>query len=608
MYFLGFGILVAIIVSFVNYQSSFTNIEKKIRKIADTEIENKRNYLHNYILQTEMLLNSIKKSDLTLNYIKSKSEQNRKNLNDLFYALTKSNKDIMQLRYIDATGKEQIRIDRDRLSYDLKVVLDDKLQDKSSRYYFKETSLIMTNEFWHSNIDLNIENGKIERPFKPTFRVATQLVIDGKFKGIIIANLLFKDSIEILSHSATFNIYLIDKNGEVIHTPNHKNSWSKYLENSNSLKNIYPKYANNILTHTNYSMQGLYSFTLGDLFKNQENLKVVFETKIDTQNNLEEQNSFTALIIALTVILVSVPLSFIISIIPSKLQIELAKSYEKIRKSSEIIDKYIMISKTDKNGIITDISKKFTSITNYEANEIIGKNHTVLSHPDTPKKVYKNLWRTITSGKVWENDIQDLTKSGKPFWLHLVISPEFNQQNEIEGYTAIAQDITDKKTIEEMSITDYLTKLYNRREIESVVETEITRADRYNTNFSIVFIDIDKFKNINDTFGHNVGDDILVELSKILKLKSRKTDTVGRWGGEEFIIVCSETDIDGAFDFANNLRETIENHKFLTVKKVTISCGVSQYEKIDTLSSVIAKADDALYRAKENGRNKVEKG
>lgn len=159
-----------------------------------------------------------------------------------------------------------------------------------------------------------------------------------------------------------------------------------------------------------------------------------------------------------------------------------------------------------------------------------------------------------------------------------------------------------------MSITDYLTKLYNRREIESVIETEITRADRYSTNFSIVFIDIDKFKNINDTFGHNVGDDVLVELSKILKLKSRKTDTVGRWGGEEFIIVCSETDIDGAFDFANNLRETIENHKFLTVKQVTISCGISQYEKTDTLSSVIAKADGALYQAKETGRNKVEKG
>ena len=514
----------------------------------------------------------------------------------------------MQLRYIDASGQETIRIDRDKLSPDLIVISDDKLQNKSNRYYFKEASMLMSSQFWHSNIDLNVENAKIERPFKPTFRVATQLIVDNQFRGIVIANLLFKDSIEILSHSASFNIYLIDKDGEIIHTPNHKNSWSRYLKNNNSLKNIYPKHANNILTHTNYSTEKLYSFTLGDLFTNQENLKIIFETKFDTQNNLEEQNSFTALIIALTVLIVSVPLSFIISIIPSKLQNELAQSYEKIRKSSEIIDKYIMISKTDKNGIITDISKKFTTITNYEKNEVIGKKHTVLRHPDTPKKVYKNLWRTITNGKVWENDIQDLNKSGKSFWLHLVISPEFNQQNEIEGYTAIAQDITDKKTIEEMSITDYLTKLYNRREIESVVETELTRVERYNTNFSIVFIDIDKFKTINDTFGHNVGDDVLVELSKILKLHSRKTDTVGRWGGEEFIIVCSETDIDGAFDFANNLRKIIENHKFPTVKKVTISCGVSQCEKTDTITSVVSKADDALYIAKEDGRNRVEKG
>jgi len=113
---------------------------------------------------------------------------------------------------------------------------------------------------------------------------------------------------------------------------------------------------------------------------------------------------------------------------------------------------------------------------------------------------------------------------------------------------------------------------------------------------------------INDTFGHNVGDDVLVELSKILKQNSRKTDTVGRWGGEEIIIICSETDTNGAFDFANNLRKTIENHEFPTVKKVTISCGVSQCKKTDTITSIILKADNALYKAKENGRNKVEKG
>jgi len=493
MYFLGFGILIAIIVSFVNYQTSFTNIEKKIHEIANTEIKSKRNYLSNYVIQTEMLLDSIKNSDLTHSYLQSNKEQNRKNLNDLFYALTKSNKDIMQLRYIDATGKEKIRIDRNILSSNLTVILDDKLQDKSSRYYFKETSLLMKNEFWHSIIDLNIENGKIEKPFKPTFRVATKLMVDGKFRGIIIANLLFKESIEILSHSSTFNIYVIDKNGEIIHTPNHAGSWSKYLKNSNTLEKIYPKEAKNILTQTNYSKEGIYSFSLGEIFKNNENLKIIFETKLFAQTQLEEQNTFAALIIALTVIIVSAPLSWIISIIPSKLQNELAQSYDKIRKSSEIIDKYIMISKTDTDGITTDISKKFTLITGYKPNEVIGKKHTILKHPDTPKKVYKNLWRTITSGKVWENEIKDLDKFGKPFWLHLIISPEFNQQNDIEGYTAIAQDITDKKTIEEMSITDYLTKLYNRREIEHIVETELTRYKRYNTNFSIVFIDIDKF-------------------------------------------------------------------------------------------------------------------
>lgn len=608
MYFLIFGIIIAIIVSFVNYQSSFTNIEKELHKIANTEIENKRNYLYQYIIQTEMLLTSIKKSNLTSQYLKSKNQQDKKNLKDLFYALTNSNRDIMQLRYLDALGNEIIRIDKDSLSPELKVIPEDKLQNKSDRYYFKETLMTKSNEFWHSNIDLNMENGKIEKPFKPTFRVATQLVVDNQPRGIIIANLLLKDTIERLSHSASFKIYIIDKNGEIIHTPNHKNSWSKYLNNDNTVQKVFPKEANNILSHKSYNTDMLYSFTLGDLFKNQENIKIIFETRSDTQKNLKEQNSFTSLIIALTVIIVSIPLSFIVSFIPSKLQDKLSQSYEKTKRYSEIINNYVMISQTDINGIITDISKKFTEITGYKQSEMVGRKHSILKHTDTTQKTYEDIWGTITKGKVWENDIQNLDKFGKAFWIHLVITPEFNDKNEIEGYTAIGQDITDKITIEKMSKTDFLTKLYNRREVESKINIEITRYERYKNIFSILFIDIDKFKAINDTFGHNIGDDILIELSNLLKLHSRQTDTVGRWGGEEFIIVCSETDINGTFEFANNIRKIIEHHKFPTVKQVTISCGIAQYEKGNTISSIVAKADEALYRAKENGRNRVEKG
>ncbi len=608
LYFLAFGILIALIVSFINYQSNFINMENKIHNMADGEIADKRAYLRQYIQQTQMLLDSIVKSDFTIKYIQSKSKINQKNLNNLFYALAKSNKDIMQLRYINSSGKELIRIDRDKTSTNLKIVRDDKLQEKKNRYYFEETSLLSGNQFWHSNIDLNIENGRIERPLKPTFRVAKKLVVDGKFQGIIIANFLFKDSLEILSKSLIFNVLLIDNDGEIIHAPNNKNLWSKYLEEESSFGKMFPKNSKNILKNKNFNTDKLYSFYLGDIFNNNENLKIIFRTKRTAINIIKKENTFTALIIALTVIIVAFPLSWIISIIPSNLQKKLSESYEKIKKDSQIIDQYVMISKTNKNGITTDVSKKFTAITGYSYDDIVGKNHTILSHPDTPNQVYKDLWKTIQNGNVWENEIKDLSKSGEEFWVYIIISPEFNKKNEIQGYTAIAQDITDKKTIEQLSKTDFLTKLYNREEIQRVLEIEINRTNRYNTNFSILFIDIDKFKTINDTFGHNVGDDVLVELSKILKDNSRKTDTIGRWGGEEFIIVCTQTDIKEAFDFADHLRKIIENHKFPTVKQVTISCGVAQYEKDDTSSKIISKADAALYIAKEEGRNRVIEG
>jgi len=604
LYFLGFGVIVALITSFINYKSSFIDIENKLHDKATSEAEFKRDFLFNYISEIELLLTSITRNELTLKYIKSDDMEDKNNLTDLFYAMSYANRDIMQLRYIDASGTEVIRIDRDKKTPDLLIIPENKMQNKKHRGYFKETSLLMANQFWHSNINLNIEHGKIEKPIKPTFRVATQLVVENQFKGIVIVNVLFDNTLDVLAYSKDFDVYLVDKEGEVIHHPGRSGSWSKYLDNLDDLHDIFPEYVHKILQSEVFSDAEVYSNSFGDLFKNAEELKIIFTPKLKIIKKMQEKNIIAALLVALTVILVSIPLSWLISIVPSKLQSKLAAAYEKISKNAEIIDKYVMVSTADNNGVIKSVSSCFTKITGYTADEIVGKKYSILKHPDTPVDIHKNIWEIILSGKVWEGELIDLAKNGNDLWIYEYITPELNQSGEIKGFTSVAQDITDKKNIEKISITDSLTGLYNRHKLEDVLSYEMARFDRYKSNFSAIIFDVDFFKKVNDTYGHLTGDEVLIHLADILKTNARETDVVSRWGGEEFLIIAGGTELDGAFLFAEKLRIIIEHYSFPTAGKITVSCGVAQYVSRETTSDLVSRADNALY-AKASGRNRV---
>ena len=154
---------------------------------------------------------------------------------------------------------------------------------------------------------------------------------------------------------------------------------------------------------------------------------------------------------------------------------------------------------------------------------------------------------------------------------------------------------------------DKLTKLYNRNKFYEIAQNEIERAKRYKRALSLIIFDIDHFKRINDTYGHNIGDYVLLELSNLIKKNIRKNDIAFRWGGEEFIVLAPETDIDGASKLAEKLREAVENFNFDKVGKVTISLGVAEYNenKDKDIDSLINRADEALYISKESGRNRV---
>ena len=155
------------------------------------------------------------------------------------------------------------------------------------------------------------------------------------------------------------------------------------------------------------------------------------------------------------------------------------------------------------------------------------------------------------------------------------------------------------------SITDKLTRVFNRAKLDDSFNFELARAKRYGSVFSIVLLDIDQFKQVNDAHGHNVGDAVLVRIAEVLHENIRRTDILGRWGGEEFLIILTDTGPDQAYQVAEKLRMAIATADFPVVQRQTASFGVSGYHAGDDISQLLCRADRALYEAKANGRNNV---
>lgn len=156
-----------------------------------------------------------------------------------------------------------------------------------------------------------------------------------------------------------------------------------------------------------------------------------------------------------------------------------------------------------------------------------------------------------------------------------------------------------------LSVTDHLTGIYNRQYLDQVLDAEVERVDRYHSKLSLVMMDLDDFKQVNDTFGHLVGDEVLIKSVETIHHLVRKTDTFGRWGGEEFILICPETDLHQASQLAEKVRAAIEATEFSHGIRLTFSLGVAQYQAGELVNECIDRADRNLYCAKRNGKNQV---
>jgi len=242
----------------------------------------------------------------------------------------------------------------------------------------------------------------------------------------------------------------------------------------------------------------------------------------------------------------------------------------------------------DQSGVIQLFNPAAEKLFGYKTREIMGKNIKRLI-PDLHKAKLANGIAHFLK----KNEIHDLKKDGTVFPLFLSMGKTIVEGK--AGFTGFIHDLTEaKKTYEQLrllneqlhkknkrldhlSTTDQLTGLYNRRHLETKAEEFINRCERYGEQLSLILIDIDHFKHVNDKYGHDIGDDVLVSISEILRLNSRKVDVVGRWGGEEFLILLFQSGQQDSFLFAEKLRTLIMDAGHHKAGKLTASFGITHY-------------------------------
>lgn len=272
----------------------------------------------------------------------------------------------------------------------------------------------------------------------------------------------------------------------------------------------------------------------------------------------------------------------------------------------EALDEAAILAVTNVHGTILSVNRKFCALSGYSREELIGANHRLLRSGVHDRAFFANLYQTICGGNVWHGEICNRAKSGKLYWVDTTIVPHRDLTGKLQSFTAIRFDITPQKKAEErwlnLASVDPLTNLPNRRRFMDVLE----RQFREGGDFTVGILDVDHFKDINDSLGHDAGDELLIEFARRLRTALGPSDFVARLGGDEFAILlrapagCGNIKIKMEQIFAalgKPVSIAGETHK------LSVSIGASRYTNgSQSYSEILKHADIALYAAKDQGR------
>ena len=262
---------------------------------------------------------------------------------------------------------------------------------------------------------------------------------------------------------------------------------------------------------------------------------------------------------------------------------------------------------TDTNSNIITINPAFSRMTGYAKEALIGKNPRIIKSGFHDLKFYKEMWRSVREKGFWQGEVWDRNKDGEISPRSMQIKPIKDAQGEIVFYLGLMTDHSQLNAMTKLANQDALTGLPNRRLFEKRLEHDIAHAKRHNKLMSLLYIDLDHFKHINDSCGHRIGDQLLIQVAERLKSSIRAEDTASRMGGDEFTVILSEVNsVTDVRRIAQKIIKSIGQPFQIDEHIVNIGCsiGYSIYpEHSSSPRALVNVADSAMYQAKQAGRN-----
>ena len=290
---------------------------------------------------------------------------------------------------------------------------------------------------------------------------------------------------------------------------------------------------------------------------------------------------------------------------------EIHRNEEQLKLAAKVFEQSAEgIIITDASNVILMVNQAFSSITGYSAAEVLGQNPGMMFSGCHDRSFYQDMWESIHSAGYWHGEIWNRRKDGDIFPEMVSISQVVDTDNQVSHYVGIFSDISERKAseahIHRLAHFDALTGLPNRILLADRVGQALSRMERNSEPLALVFLDLDRFKNVNDSLGHRIGDELLIQVAERLKALLREEDTVSRLGGDEFILVLPEASAEGAAHVAEKILAVLSTPYRIEQHELTItpSLGIAMYpgdgSSYETLSMC---ADAAMYRAKQAGRN-----
>ncbi|WP_418640455.1 diguanylate cyclase domain-containing protein [Sulfurimonas sp. ST-27] len=340
-------------------------------------------------------------------------------------------------------------------------------------------------------------------------------------------------------------------------------------------------------------------------------LNTIVTDALQTQQDIKQVFTYTIIFWILSFISFFLLLYYINALIRKE-----DKLLAKIRIASHTFDSHEAIVITDKNGVVLEVNKSFTRITGYKANEIIGQTTKLLKSGKHSKEFYANMWHQLLSSGQWKGDIYNKRKNGEIYPERLSITAIKDKNGEIINFIAQFYDISDLRNAQEeaqyQANHDFLTGLMNRKALLQRLHEENAKAIRHSFIHAFLFIDLDNFKQVNDTYGHHVGDELLIQVSHRMRSILREEDILARISGDEFAIILvniAETK-EAAKEYAqkkcHSIIEALSRTFVIEGNEIHIgaSIGIKIFpDEKHNIENIMNDADKAMYVAKKNGKN-----